>query len=107
MEGPRKLLCAKTIFLSNNNNKQSFINYLGQRLTEHGVNVSYCVEDANVEIVGKAIDLVKIRSVLLYGDDTDLLVGPIPRSDLIPRFPSLAIKISLAMDFHGYQNFGH
>ena len=32
------------------------------------------MEDADVEIVGKAIDLVKIRSVLLYGDDTDLFV---------------------------------
>ena len=34
----------------------------------------YCVEDADVEIVGRAIDLLNNASVLLYGDDTDLLV---------------------------------
>ena len=74
MEGPRKLLCNKNIFLSNNTNKQSFINFLGRQLTERGVTVRYCREDADLDIVRTAVGQGKKTDVVLYGDDTDLLV---------------------------------
>ena len=64
----------KEDFLSNNENKQRFINFLGDSLETTGCEVHHAKDDADLLIVQTAIKVVSQRNVILAGDDTDLLV---------------------------------
>ena len=70
----RKLLCKKSIFLSNSKNKDNFIKLLARDLTESGFQVHQTNKDADVEIITNAITALGERDTLVIGDDTDLLV---------------------------------
>ena len=62
------------MFLSNPNNKQNFVNALGQSLATTGHDIYLSVDDADLEIVMKSVEKVMNGNVILVGDDTDLLV---------------------------------
>lgn len=65
----------KSVFLSNDHNKQRFIEVLKGHLRSLGIEVFQSQQDADVMIVQKAVELTKPEcSVVIVGDDTDLLV---------------------------------
>ena len=64
----------KEDFLSNDINKQNFIDMLGKSLEEAGHEIQYEPSDADFLIAKAAIDLAQSRSTILVGDDTDFLV---------------------------------
>ena len=64
----------KEEFLSNDENKQRFINLLGDSLEAAGCEVHHAKDDADLLIVQTAIKVALQRNVILVGDDTDLLV---------------------------------
>ena len=68
------LNCKKEEFLSNNVNKQRFINLLGIRLKADGCTVDNAKGDADVLIVQTAIESARSINTIVVGDDTDLLV---------------------------------
>ena len=65
--------CKKPTFLSNNKNKQKFVDMLADALREVYVEVITCHADADVAIVLKAIEKVADSNTVLVGDDTDLI----------------------------------
>ena len=70
------MLCKtkKEVFLSNTDNKRSFLNLLSTKLCENGCTTINAKEDADVLIVQTALELVNTCDVVLIGEDTDLLV---------------------------------
>ena len=68
------LTVAKDLFLSDQTNKQQFIEYLAQDLESAGCQVCHATADADVLIVQKAVDSSELHDTILVGDDTDLLV---------------------------------
>ncbi len=67
----------KSAFLSNKQNKQKLIKVLGERLERVDISVEHAGEegDADVIIVRKALDLLKVQDhVLVIADDTDVLI---------------------------------
>lgn len=64
----------KATFLSNNTNKQRFINMLGSYLEKKKYNVYHAPGDADLLIVQKAVESSTVMDTVLVGDDTDLLV---------------------------------
>ena len=64
----------KDVFLSNNENKQNFINMLGKVLSEKGCSVVYAEGDADLTIVQTAVKLSEETEIVVVGEDTDLLV---------------------------------
>ena len=65
----------KEDFLSNVENKQSFINLIPQRMKDRGYLVVQSERNADVEIVKAAVSMSSQKSTSLIGDtDTDLLV---------------------------------
>ena len=69
-----KPLCAKTVFLSNPNNKQQLINQLGMCLIKSGYAVLHSTQDADTMVVNTAMSKIGRSDVILVGDDTDLLI---------------------------------
>ena len=63
----------KEVLLSNNNNKQRFINMLGVHLTHAGHTVKHATGDADVLIVSTALTSALVSPTVLIGEDTDLL----------------------------------
>ena len=77
----------KKDFLSNQENKQRFINLLAEKLRIAGCNVLQAPGDADLLIVQTAVQEARTRTTVLVGDDTDLLVlliyhGQMDASDL-------------------------
>ena len=68
------LTVAKDIFLSDPQNKQNFLQLLGDNLQMTGCDVFHATSDADVLIVQKAIESADNQDTTLVGDDTDLLV---------------------------------
>ena len=70
------MLCKtkKEVFLSNTDNKRSFLNLLSTKLCENGCTTINAKEDADVLIVQTALELANTCDVVLIGEDTDLLV---------------------------------
>ena len=66
--------CNKELFLSNNENKQRFINLLSDALKEAGHFVTYCIADTDVHILQKAVERLKISHIVVVADDTDVLI---------------------------------
>lgn len=64
-------------FLANPKNKSRFIEQLAQKLNEANIPTIVAEEDADTEVVGRAIDVSKIQSgrpIVVVGQDTDLFV---------------------------------
>ena len=70
------MLCKtkKEVFLSNTDNKRSFLNLLSTKLCENGCTAINAKEDADVLIVQTALELANTCDVVLIGEDTNLLV---------------------------------
>ena len=64
----------KTVFLSNKENKQRFINLLGESLQRAGFEVHNAPGDADVLIVSTAVTVAMKKTTVLVGEDTDLLI---------------------------------
>ena len=63
------------VFLSNPDNKSALIGFLGDALDGTGIEVVRCRADADVMIAQMAFaEALRRKSVLLWGDDTDLMV---------------------------------
>ena len=68
------LTVAKDVFLSNSENKQRFIKFLGETLEALGCTVFHDSGDADLLIVQKAVESASCVETVLVGDDPDLLV---------------------------------
>ena len=64
----------KEKFLSNEVNKQGFINLLSEKLEKAGCTTVHAEGDADVLIVTRAVEYAQTTDTILVGDDTDLLV---------------------------------
>ena len=64
----------KDEFLSNQVNKQKFINLLYENLEHAGYSTRHAKGDADVMIVDSAITKERDQTTVLIGEDTDLLV---------------------------------
>jgi hypothetical protein len=64
----------KESFLSNSENKQTFIKHLGSYLVDHDVTVRHAAGDADMLIVETAIEHAEQEITYVIGEDTDLLV---------------------------------
>ena len=64
----------KKDFLSNITNKQKFLMLLSDYLQRAGCTTAHATGDADMLIVGKAIESSQSKDTVLIGDDTDLLV---------------------------------
>lgn len=64
----------KEDFLSNKENKQRFVNMLGDCLEDDGIKVRHASGDADVLIVLTAIESAQHHDTVLIGEDTDLLI---------------------------------
>ncbi|CAG2207340.1 unnamed protein product [Mytilus edulis] len=64
----------KDEFLSNSENKQHFINTLGEKLKDGHVQVIHAEDDADLKIVLTAIEKSKQHTTTVIGEDTDLLI---------------------------------
>ena len=69
-----RLSISKESFLSDLQNKQHFVELLGQHLEKAGITVFHATSDADVLIVQKAIDSADVQDRMLVGQDIDLLV---------------------------------
>ena len=69
-----KLSQKKDELLSNSQNKQRFVNLLGEYLQHHGCVVHHARGDADFLIVTTALQCAKLTTTVLVGDDTDLIV---------------------------------
>ena len=100
----------KKSFLSNQNNKQSFIDLLGSYMEEKGVTVIHAKEDgdADVRIVRKALILARsLGNVLIIADDTDvfalLVYHSLSEMNLSMKTKSQTIDIRRAQNALGQQ----
>ena len=72
----------KEEFLSNEVNKQKFINLLSEKLEAAGCCTRHAREDADLLIVMTTVEYAQSTDTILIGDDTDLLVLLIYHADL-------------------------
>ena len=90
-----QLTMKKKAFLANPRNKQKFLYFIGSELEKAGVELYHSAGDADFDIVSTACSMAKRRSVVVVGDDTDLLVLLLhhlsPEHHVI--FPQTASKI--------------
>ena len=68
-----QLTIKKKAFLANPRNKQKFLYFIGSELEKAGVELYHSAGDADFDIVSTC-SMAKRRSVVVVGDDTDLLV---------------------------------
>ena len=66
--------CRKDLFLSNNGNKQMFIDLLAIRPISAGHNVFQYTDDADKIIVDRAIKLAEDFNVCVHASDTDIFI---------------------------------
>ena len=64
----------KDTFLSNKENKQNFINMLGNQLEKKGCRVKHADGDADLNIVKAAVASAEENPTVVIGEDTDLLI---------------------------------
>ena len=64
----------KDVFLTNQRNKQSYINLLSAKLTAKGFHVKHAAGYADRLIVLTAVEYSETRNVMVLGEDTDILV---------------------------------
>ncbi len=69
-----KLEVKKEDFLANSENKQRFITALSAELQRYGVNTMHAKQDADLLIVQTAVAASLNQTIVVVGDDTDLLV---------------------------------
>lgn len=67
--------------MANRENKQAFINLLGEKFIESEIAVKYAEADADVLIALTAVESSHTRPTILLGEDTDLLVLLIYHAD--------------------------
>ena len=70
----KQLLVPKERFLSNNLNKDSFLNLLANTLVVAGICVRQAVEDADTLVVKAALESTASGTVNVYADDTDIFI---------------------------------
>ena len=68
------VIIGKASLLSNNDNKQRFVDMLGKHLELAGYNVLHAENDADTLIVKTALTLSQEKSVTVVADDTDILI---------------------------------
>jgi len=61
-------------FLSNNENKQTLIHMIADRMKIRGCHVIHAMGDADLDIVRTAVSISSEKTTTLIGEDTDLLV---------------------------------
>ena len=76
-----KLQLKKDDFLSNKENKQRFLGFLGEHLAMRDCEMAHATYDADVPIVQAAVTVSDICEAVLVGDDTGLLVLMIHLAD--------------------------
>ncbi|CAC5369996.1 unnamed protein product [Mytilus coruscus] len=64
----------KETFLLNQSNKQRFVEILMDTFQEHSVEAIQAKEDADLLIVKTAVEKSNRQEVVIYGEDTDLLI---------------------------------
>lgn len=64
----------KELFLANQDNKQKFLSFLGDKMQEAGCTVIHSAGDADLLIVKTALNYAQLQNVEVIGEDTDLLV---------------------------------
>ena len=64
----------KELFLSNQENKQDFVNLLGLHLKDKGCTVTHAPDDADVLIAMTAVNEANSATTIVIGEDTDVLV---------------------------------
>ncbi|KAK6176044.1 hypothetical protein SNE40_014405 [Patella caerulea] len=64
----------KETFLANDANKQRFVLLLKETLIENGIEAVQATDDADLLIVQTAVDKSDTKEVVVFGEDTDLLV---------------------------------
>ena len=64
----------KETFLSQDKNKQKFIDMLSEILLDNGIQVRHSDDDADVLIINTAIEYMQRTNVILVADDTDIFV---------------------------------
>ena len=64
----------KEQFLTNNMNKQRFINMLSEQLVKANCHTHHATGDADLLMVQKAVESATLSDTVLVGDDTDLLI---------------------------------
>ena len=69
-----KFQLKKDAFLSNIQNKQRFLDLLGEHLARRGSEIAHATGDADVSIVQTAVTVSDTCEAVLVGDDTDLRV---------------------------------
>ena len=69
-----KISGKKDEFLTNEFNKQRFINLLSQMIVNSGINVLHAISDADTLIVETAIKLAKQKDTCIIESDTNLLI---------------------------------
>ena len=74
ISGDMTVDCNKKLFLSNSENKQQFVNMLGNSLSLAGYNVTMHDNDADVMIVEQTLNLMKNNNVRGIADDTDVFI---------------------------------
>ena len=78
--------CRKELFLSNPENKQDFINILGQKLRSFGYTVIHHENDADVLIAEKVVELAKDQNIRVVCDDTDVFMLLLAKLDKTNEF---------------------
>ena len=86
----------KSLFLSNQRNKQRFVDFVIPYLKKvHGIACVQAVDDADTLIAKTAIQHLKTTDVTLYGDDTDLLALLLHQSnDILATNRKLCMQIA-------------
>ena len=69
-----KLQKKKEEFLSNSQNKQRIISYIGEKLRAKGFEVVHAKDDADYLIVKTAVTKAENSETIVLGNDTDLLI---------------------------------
>ena len=79
-----EMVCStrKEHFLANPNNKQAFVQYLGDVLEKDGCQVLHAQGDADTLIVRTAVSCAINKTTVVIGEDTDLLVLLLHHADL-------------------------
>ena len=88
----------KEQFLTNSNNKQAFVQYLGDILEKDGCQVLHAQGDADTLIVSTAVSCAVSKLTVVIGEDTDLLVLLLHHADLRSR--PLLLKSALKTKKH-------
>lgn len=68
------LMMEKKVFLSNNSNKQDFINMLSDEMRKRDIATLHAEDDADLLIVQTAVNMAVYKTTFVIAEDTDILV---------------------------------